>query len=283
MRVSHTDLAGWRRCRCRYNLERVERWRPNVQAMGLANGTFGHRVLGAYYGGQTMEQALAVETASLTPEDPVQVELLTEVLTRYALWAQTSADKGFCLRPNTTELRFEMPLGDHHELVGYIDGILERTDGTQWVLEHKFMKAASTKHVMLDMQASIYMLGCRSLDIPVQGLLYNVVRVSTGPAAKQEPALRSYVYRPGRCDDITTAELVQQADEVESFLSRSPEVRRRIAYRSPTRDCHWDCAFYPACIFYQESGQWDLEHGYHQQKEWKYAGRADDLAAPEDE
>lgn len=283
MRVSHSELAPWRRCRCRYNLERVERWRPFRKPMGLANGTFGHRVLASYYDGRPMEEALALEAARITPEDPVQLELLDEVLKRYALWASHGADKDFKVKPQTTELRFEMPLGANHELVGFVDGIIERSDGTQWVFEHKFSKTASVKHVMLDVQASVYMLACRALDIPAQGLLYNVVRMANGPTARQEPALRCYVYRPGRCDDVVIAELAQEADEVEHFRSRSPEVRKRIAYRNPTRDCHWDCAFYPACIDYQERGEWALEHDYYQEKEHKDAGGVDDLATPEEE
>lgn len=183
------------------------------------------------------------------PELP-DYELLELVMERYLNWA---VEHDANLATVATEVHFEIPLNDRHVLNGFIDCVVRDKAGHLWLMEHKLWKRVATSHTIIDPQISAYVMGTRLHGIPVEGMIYNVVRMSNGPTARREPVSRHYVYRSKCGDDIVKEEIIRQADEMQRFLET--EDKLPLVYRNPTSNCTWDCNYLKACVAYQDSGE----------------------------
>jgi hypothetical protein len=107
-----------------------------------------------------------------------------------------------------------------------------------------------TGHLDLDPQVSIYMLAARASGFDVRGALYNVVRTTIKGKAENDPVVRLPVYRNNEGLEQIVHELVAQMTEMKAF-HEDGGIR---AYRTPTRDCSWDCGFYGACLSINDNG-----------------------------
>lgn len=247
MRVSHSMTQTWRRCRHKFYLHYIEGWRAKHKARGLALGSMGHMALAEWYSSFDAAKALAV--AEKESEDPEgeDFQLLKLVLERYFAWDLLQGDISGELSHGITELEFNIPIGLGHTIYGFIDRVFERLDKTLWVMEHKFNKSASVQHLALDPQISIYIAAARRLGYAVNGVLFNVIRMSDGPTARKEPALRDFAFRSELQGEAILEDLGIQAEEILEFTLLNPILQARKAYRNPTKDCSWDCPFYRAC------------------------------------
>jgi len=258
-KLSHTSLSTFRRCKMRYKWGYIDNYDP-LPSKGLMIGSIGHAALGAWYKslstgnstGESADIALKAASTKLTEyeeqfgyEMPDLWDDMAIIIPRYFEWALESDD----FIAHEIEHKFEITVGEF-ALIGYIDGIVERNNGTLWILEHKFNKQVQTGHLDLDPQVSIYMLAARTSGFDVRGALYNVVRTTIGGKAENEPVVRLPVFRNNEGLAQIVQELVYQMREMKEFHMQNGVN----AYRTPTRDCSWDCGFYNACLAMNDDG-----------------------------
>lgn len=258
-KLSHTSLSTFRRCKMRYKWGYLDNYAP-LPSPGLMTGGTGHAALGAWYKALSEEKSeeeaskIALKAASekLTEYEEQHEETMDDlwdnlaiILERYFDWALEKDD----FAAYEIEYKFEIEIGDFM-LIGYLDGLVERDNGTHWLLEHKFNKRVSTKHLELDPQVSVYLLAARTLGFDIRGAYYNVVRTTIKGIAATEPVVRLPVFRNNEGLEQVVHEMVYQMEEMRSFHEANGEA----AYRTPTRDCSWDCGFFHACLAVNDDG-----------------------------
>jgi RecB family exonuclease len=253
-RFSHSSLASWRRCRYRYWLSYIKNYEARP-GLGQFRGTTGHAGLAAWYtNGGDDEKAIQVASDTLQTIEIVNHldmskdwEDIKMILTRYFAWARRNDN----FKVLAIEKEYEIELADI-KLMGYIDGIVEQ-GGSVYILEHKFVKQARVNHVTLDMQISIYMLAAHKLGYNPYGTFYNIIRMGDKGIAEKQPVLRTVAYRNSEGLDVIEKELENQMIELKRFNEEGSKFLR--LYRNPTRDCSWDCSFYPVCLSLNDSGE----------------------------
>jgi len=245
--ISHTKLSTFRRCLQQFHWKYVDNYYPRP-TLGQIRGSAGHAALAEWHRSQDMSAAINKAWAKWSGEgltEDAEWNLLEKLLVNYFLWSVEN-DK---FRIIKSEFEFKLKFADEEIpiiLTGFIDGIVEE-DKRLWLLENKFHKRASAKNLDLDPQVSIYMLGAIVNEIPVQGVIYNIVRVSDTKIAQTEPAIRSRLYRNPEGLERVSAEILAQAKAMIRY-----ELEGGIPYRNPTDDCSWDCPFYTACLSMQD-------------------------------
>lgn len=168
--------------------------------------------------------------------------------------------------------------------VGTFDAIIrDLKTGKIGLFEHKTAKAISLAHLQLDEQAGSYwafgtdwlrsqgILGKReSLDF----ILYNFLRKAkpdarpqdregrylnqNGTVSKIQPApyfVRQIVYRTDNDRRSTMLRIIEQAKEMEACRNGEMAI-----YKTPTRDCAWDCPFGPRsgmCELHEMGSDWE--------------------------
>lgn len=246
---SYSSLSEWRRCRYRFWLKRKKGIIPEP-GIGLIRGSAGHAALEYWYGTErNREKAIEVASNTYTSVNQTDWELLRSVLLRYFDWSEANDN----FEVIATEWNFELELGPH-TFIGFIDGIVKDFRGQIWLLEHKFMKQVSTKHIPLDPQISVYLLAAVASDLKPTGVMYNNIRVSNGATAIKEPVVRTLAYRPIEGLQYFAQELVAQMREVERFMSKDQPIA---PYRNLTKDCSWDCSYKDICLVLTDTGNAD--------------------------
>jgi len=260
-KLSHSSLSSFRRCQMRYKWGYIDNLDP-PPSPGQMFGSIGHVALGEWYRSmadpltvtKAQDNALKAASVKLSEYEEKQQEEMPDlwndvstVLLRYFDWAVDNDD--FEMVPDLIEHKFELKLGDF-TLIGYIDGIVRRSNGSLWVLENKFNKQVRTGHLDLDPQISIYMLAARATGYDVRGAFYNVVRTTIKGIAEREPVVRLPVFRNNEGLEKIVEELVLQMIQMKKFHDE----QGIFAYRNPTRDCNWDCGFYGACLAMNDDG-----------------------------
>lgn len=248
MQLSHSRLACFQRCRRRYLWSYIDGYRAKEKHVGQAAGTAGHEAIALWYMQGRDTEAAVAKARSLLTDFPKKADELDAVLRRYFAWAREHDD----FEMLAAEQEFHFPLVDGHVLYGITDGILKRKDGNVFLLENKFNKQATTSHLSLDRQCSVYLLAFQHLR--PSGVLYNVVRMTGGPTALREPALRDYTFRSQYAVELTRRELCCAAKDVHNYEQLSRNDLLRASYSSPTGQCNWDCDFYGVCLSLTDSG-----------------------------
>lgn len=253
MRFSYSMLSSWRRCRFRWYLQYIEGY-ITPTSLGQARGTCGHTALAYWYmrakrGKKAGQRAIGVawdKWQSIWEDDgpdPKEFALLEEALTRYFDWAKANDDWNMV----TAEFHFDNPLGEFR-LQGYIDGIVRKQDHV-WLLENKFQKQARTAHLDLDAQVGVYMIGASLSGYKPVGVIYNIVRIGSGPTALKCPVERRFLYRSAEGLNAKIQEIHSQMKEMDQFKRQGGEI-----YRNETQNCNWDCGFYNVCLAMNEAG-----------------------------
>lgn len=246
---SHSMLSTYRRCRFKFDLSYRQAYIA-PSSPGQFRGSAGHKALEVYYANDRNIQ-MAVQKAwdywfeklgDVPPEE--DWAMLETALYRYGKWAAQN-DKFEVI---STEFHFDIPLTENYSLQGYIDGVVKVGKGI-WLLEHKFNKRVSTKHLDLDPQVSVYMLAAALLGLEPQGVFYNIVRMGDGPTADREPVVRTMVYRNPEGLSFFMDETVELMEEVDNFLKGKGAV-----YRNMNADCSWDCPFTSVCLSINDVG-----------------------------
>lgn len=258
-RLSHSSMSTFRRCLMQYKWKYLLNYEP-LASPPLIKGSCGHAALGAGYMALAKKENLdAVVEISLKAASNKLAEFeekagdemtdiwddLSIIIPRYYEWARENDD----FIAHEIEYKFEFEIDDF-TVIGYFDGIVERTNGTLWLLEHKFTKQVRVKHLELDPQISLYMLAARATGFDIRGVFYNVVRTTIGGKAETEPVVRLPVYRNNEGLEQIAIEAVNQMREIRAFHENEGEN----AYRTPTMDCSWDCGFFNACLAMNDDG-----------------------------
>jgi hypothetical protein len=267
--VSHSKLQVFRRCLQQYHWKYIEGYYP-PSTSGQARGTAGHAALAIWHAEYDREKALdgAWEVWETNAQKPgPDWDLLEVSLVRYFDWSEQNRDNFKIIKSEQEfQIEFEVPHytltrkefnkpgetwnSDHDSivLVGFIDGIVEDR-GQLWLLENKFYKRMDNSPLDLDPQVSIYLLAANLLGYPVQGVIYNIVRVADTKIAVTEPVVRRRLHRSLEGLDHIQEEIMRQVDRMIAYQQGG------IPYRNPTKDCHWDCPFYSACLLLTDDGQ----------------------------
>jgi hypothetical protein len=247
---SHTKMAAWRRCKLRYKWQYLDKYQTPPSS-GQIKGSVGHSGLAEWYRSGSRTSAIKVASAKLFEYERTlnldlgeDWELLELVLDRYMEWSEENDDFSAVLG---IEEKFVLDVMDF-KLKGFIDGIVTM-NGVNWLLEHKFMAQARTKHLELDPQVSIYLYAARKLGFDPRGVLYNVVRMGKTGISDREPVVRLPVYRNLEGLIAIEHEMINQMQDIENFHAGAG-----LIYRNPTADCSWDCGFFDACLSINDSG-----------------------------
>ena len=210
-----------------------------------------------------------------------QAELAEKIVRHYYKWAKVNDN----FKVLGTEIPFEIQVANS-KWVGKFDGVVE-VGGKYWILEHKTAKQLSTLHVLLDRQISIYVLAARKLDIPVEGVIYNVVKkavpekpkvLKSGKLSKSLTtnitydsyleAIHELGHDPAMYEDVLEKlkplgnpfikrEFVPRTVEASRETLKDIQQTEAMKYlmiqhelfpRNPTKDCSWDCPFYDLCL-----------------------------------
>lgn len=246
--VSYSRMATYRRCLYKYYLNYVENLKPPVGSLGQIRGSAGHAALANWYSkGKDNERAMQTAWRTFQKEggvDPEDFEPLREALERYFDWAEVG-DKW---EVQAVEKKFDFELEPGLRLMGYMDMIVEQS-GHIWVVENKFLKQVSTGHLDLDPQVSTYMLGAFACGIQPVGVIYNIIRMSSGPTAQQDPVVRKLLYRNKEGLRAKLEEIKMQGRAMATFENEGGDI-----YRNETRDCSWDCPYFQVCLGITDNG-----------------------------
>lgn len=258
-RLSHTSTSSFRRCRMQYKWKYLLNYAPPASPP-LIKGSCGHAAMGAGYMAlaekkdfdTVVDLSLKAASAKLAEfEEEADNEMtdiwddMSIIVPRYFEWAAENDD--FIAHEIEYKFLFEI---DDFDVIGYFDGIVERSNGTLWLLEHKFTKQVRIKHLEIDPQVSLYMLAARAEGFDIRGVLYNVVRTTIGGKAQTEPVARLPVFRNNEGLEQIAVEAIYQMREMRAFHESNGEN----AYRTPTQDCSWDCGFFNACLAMNDDG-----------------------------
>lgn len=274
MKASHSRLATWRRCRRKYMFGYGLGY---VQPGGIGQlvGRVGHEVLAFWYINHRSRIAdpAAIDLAKQRCDDlgipPDDAARLLNALPRYFEYAREHDD----FTVLAIEHEFTIDLEDEHQLHGIIDLVVEYPDGTRAVLEHKFNQQVTMTHLGLDPQPTIYMLGAE--EFGVSHVVYNVVRVSTGKKAMEDPVVRQVVRRSPEYMYQFKQELSLQMHEVEAWHADPQRLAK--AYANPMHDCSWSCGFFNACHAFAEGG--DLTELSSMENRWEGTAREDTMTS----
>jgi len=287
--LTNSEMRAFKRCRRAWWLRWVRRLRralperPGPRSLGSRV----HAALAAYYapagypdvaGLWATWEALAtadratVAVAAEEGEDPAalaealeeELELGRLMLEGYLEWlADEGADEG--LEVIGPEVERRVPLGPVHgvnvDLLALLDLRLRReVDGARLFLDHKtldqFSRVEPTAH--LDEQFRLYHLIERLLGEAgerTDGALINLLRRVKRTARATPPFYRRLEVRHNDHDlrSFWTRVSGTAVDLMEAELTMAAGLDpRAAAYPNPTRDCAWDCEYFPICGLFDD-------------------------------
>ena len=256
IKFSHTSLSTWRRCRYKFFLQYVEKLK-SPPSMGMLRGSAGHKALAYWYQNQkddekALEIAYDIYTDELGAEVPLNEWETTETcLRRYFAFAAEDSWKFIAEEQFfDVSVKFEEFRKQSIHLIGYIDGVVDTGEGV-YLLENKFLKRVPSKISSMDAQSSMYLLAAKLLGIEVIGVLYNMVRTTTGKTAEKEPFVRKTIFqRDSGGLRYKYSEVVSQAVEIQEWLKDPASA----LYRTETENCSWDCGFNQICLSLTDVG-----------------------------
>lgn len=150
-------------------------------------------------------------------------------------------------------------------------------DGKIKLGEHKTAKVISTSHLPLDDQAGSYWAiasqtlshsGAIGKGESIAAITYNFLR-KTMPDERERNAEGKCLNKNGTVSKVQPAPVFLREEVYRSPRERSGQIER-IAnevrwmniirdgkappYKTPTRDCSWDCSFYDMCLLHERGG-----------------------------
>ena len=244
---SHSSMETYRRCRQKFYWTYVKNYKPDP-SMGMIKGSIGHSALAVWYRTYDSDQALQAASDKLFEYERSSNMELSElwdetepILSRYMDWSRKHDDFGK-VHEGMIEKKFEIKIGTY-DVIGYIDAIVEMSNGLQWILEHKFWSRVERNHLDLDPQVSLYLMAARKEGYQPQGVLYNIIKMSTSEASSHQPVIRIPLFRNAEGSRYIERELELQLNEQSKFLEGYGAV-----YRTPMKSCPYDCGFFSACL-----------------------------------
>lgn len=250
LRISHSQLASWNRCRLQWWLGYVEKWTPRKIKSVLEVGTLGHDWLRKHYLGtldikeELSKITFVIDDAEKDENRITTVALASNLITKYVNYYAPVADADWEVLE--VEKHFEIPLktpwGTPFILEGYVDLII-RLYGKIWVVDHKLTSRFWTPiQAMMDSQTPIYAASLRHLGVDVFGLIIN--QLNTYPYKKYDEVppeklfKREESHRTVNEMDNIMLELYKQ---VEDIAANREKIRRNLS-----KDCD-RCFFQDPC------------------------------------
>lgn len=268
-RITNSEMTSFRRCRRKWYLANVRRLGLKREAV-TGPMSLGNRVHGAlerYYPG-TLDDALAFlnegEERDLlrAPEEDKKIrsetDLARAMVEGYAQWVEDEgADADYELVAVEEALETEVVIaGVDVTLLGKLDQQVRKVStGEVMFMDHKTVQDFSRVRLLhQDRQMKFYMLLHRLVygeERATLGALYNMLRkVKRTGSAKPPFYMREEVRHTEGTIARFYGEVKRQIAEmigIETLVFKNPEKASELLYPSPTRDCGWDCEFFPVC------------------------------------
>lgn len=257
IRVSHSQLSEWRRCRFSWGLSYIGKWKPIKTAYPLRLGSIVHKMLANYYEGviegvtdaigahQDFLRVLANDL--LNPDDLQAVahagKLVERYITEFAIYEDSSFIPVDVEKHYVTEL--ETPKGRPFEFELYFDLLfMQKGNGKLWMVDHKTHNSRpfSDTDIMMDPQLPAYAMVMREkFGVEIFGLMYNMLNTYDykNPAPSDKLFLRKKTYRTPEELDSTVKEIGATVDDI---IDNQDNLLRNL-----TRDCSW-CKFQDPCL-----------------------------------
>lgn len=260
--VSASELAGFLRCRLKWDWSWRQQLQPIAPSEALAMGSLVHKGIEHYYTLPPVRtvkhmQKVAPKLCRSYTEKQVTTEnrqLAEAMLIGYAAWAQDE-DKEYGLKECTPERPFLLPLNEDRTIWvrGFIDVVFESTVRRKTVscCEFKTRSQFRDDNVEMLLQASVYLWALRQLYPKHKyfTLHYRELR-------KQMPSPR--VHAPL----FQSQEVERGEDEIEQWARDTAAIAWDMLdpaiYPHPMGNCQFDCDFRNACL--ARGNQADLEH-----------------------
>lgn len=248
--LSNTRVGNFQRCAQRYVWSYLDKVEVDKTA-GLRRGEALHAALESFYRGELagtllstrIDQALTAAWNNFEPtgEDMLEDwELMQRILLRY--FREVALQDQWVVRE--VELTWNTPTDYPFSLTGRID-LMVQAGGRNFIVDHKFNKQVSDRHLPVDPQVSTYLLLARILGIEVHGVIYNIIRMTEGGVAVKEPVVRQTVRRTSAWLDRWEQQLMSLSQQIEEFHA-NPGAAWQL--RNFGANCHWDCSFYEHCM-----------------------------------
>lgn len=295
LQTSYTQQKTLLRCPKKFEYHYIRGIRPQREDDRFLLGRAVHTFLEVYYGaqadGKAAQYAFPVAYAAFDkyikdnfPKDDEayqQAELADAIVKHYYNWAYRHDD----FKVLGTEIPFQIKVANS-VWEGKFDGVVE-VGGKYWILEHKTAKTLKADHTLRDQQINVYVLAARKLDLPVEGVIYNIVRkaVPEKPKVLKNGKLSKSLSQNITYDSYMAAiqELGQDPEYYQDVLDqlknmKNPFIHREfvprtlensrealkdiqqaealkyamiqngIFPRNITKDCSWDCPFADLCL-----------------------------------
>lgn len=278
IRVSHSKLQQWRRCRFAWNLSYVGKWEPIKTAYPLKLGSLIHELLEDYYRGvmdgerdsiQRLSNTVQEKSQSLEDQESLQAlsqgsELVRRYIEEFAIYEDVEFLPVDVEKHYVVEL--ETPKGRKYEFELYFDLLLMHKESRKlWMVDHKTHKSRpfSDIDIMMDPQLPAYAMVMREkLGIDIFGLVYNQINTYDykNPAPADKLFSRKKTYRTPEELDTSVAEIGAVVDDMIENQDNP--------YRNLTRDCSW-CKFQEPCLMDMKGMDMTpiLETSFQQKKE----------------
>lgn len=268
MRVWNTRLKNFRRCRRKWYFGDVLNLGPREPFRTWLVGEMGHLCQEKLYcTGEVRVEGCVTEVLRryemvLFDEEIVElVRLLADIMNRYVC-TYAEHDQSFIKKILGVEHEFAIPLSGGIILEGVFDLVVLDHQDRIHIWDHKFTGTPHQyKHILLDPQASTYFFAGETMFGNVDSFTLNNI-LSKRPPKKSKydnPCFhREHVRRNTYEQGLFIQETIQQAREMQKILSLYEEGMPVPLYRTPTKDCHWDCEFYTMCITEMKGG--DIEY-----------------------
>jgi len=247
--VSYSKMSSFRRCKRRFHWQYMDKYYP-PSTIGQVRGSAGHAALAVWHVEYNADKAMQAAWNKWAMEGQADGEewlLLENSLNRYFVWS--AEHDTFKLLEAEKKFDILYRVGDREViLTGFIDGVVKE-DKRLWLLENKFYKRLDNSGLDMDAQVSTYLLAAHTLYPTVEGVIYNMVRVADTKIAVTEPVVRKRIYRNPAGLQKLEEEMLSQIKEMLVYQKGGEP------YCNATKDCHWDCSFYSACLSMLDDGQ----------------------------
>jgi hypothetical protein len=206
-------------------------------------------------------------------------ELARIMLEGYFQWVtETGADEGLTILGSEQKVTVAGPHGS--QLMGKLDVQVQRQlDGARLFMDHKTVGdlTGPVKGLAQDEQMLFYFLveylaaQSRGSGERVDGALYNMLRKVKRTARSNPPYYGRFEVRHNEHEMesmwIRISKAVMEIAQMRSELDDGGD-HRYVAPPNPTKDCSWDCDFYPVCPMFDDGSRaWDMVQAYYEQRD----------------
>jgi hypothetical protein len=278
VKSSNSEMQAFKRCRRKW-------WFRYYLGLGVkregpvgprAIGTRVHACVAQYYNGQAsvapafaileplaLHDMLVAEDVERCPDQEVDIrkeaDLSRAMLEGYFEWLEeTGADEGLEIIAAEQALESDVGIirGDGSVQVVTIMGKLDlrvRQDGVSAFLDHKTVQefTTPTRTLHLDEQMLLYhWLVEQTGGERVGGAIYNMIRKVKRTARSKPPFYERFTVQHAPAE--VQSFYVRMTGTLRVMIGVRAELDegsdpRLVVYPTPTRNCSWDCDFYPVC------------------------------------